>query len=81
MPTRDKLFLAYRQAKAALFFERRGIGLFELAQFERDLTERLDALASRLSENGGWFDGLPNPNYSQKRVVSLPKSLYYIMVR
>ena len=59
MPTRDELFLAYRQAKAALFFERRGIGLFELAQFERDLTARLDSLASTLSENGGWFDGVP----------------------
>ena len=60
MPTRDELFLAYRQAKAALFFERRGVGLVELARFERDLGRRLDDLASRLSKNGGWFDGLPD---------------------
>ncbi len=59
MPTRDELFLAYRQAKAALFFERRGVGLVDLARFEHNLTQRLDALALSLSENGGWFDGLP----------------------
>ncbi len=59
MPTRDELFLAYRQAKTALFFERRGIGLIDLARFEQNLTQRLDALSISLSENGGWFDGLP----------------------
>lgn len=59
MPTRDELFLAYRQAKTALFFERRGVGLIDLAGFEQNLTQRLDALSTTLSENGGWFDGLP----------------------
>ena len=58
MPSRDELFLAYRQAKTALFFERRGVGLMDLARFEHKLKERLDALAAVLLKNGGWFDGL-----------------------
>ena len=60
MPTRDELFLAYRQAKAALFFERRGVGLIDLARFERHLSQRIAALDRTLSTNGGWFDGLPD---------------------
>ena len=60
MPNRDELFLAYRQAKAALFFERRGVGLLSLARFEHDLPRRLDRLANILAENDGWFDNLPN---------------------
>ena len=60
MPTRDELYLAYRHAKATIFFERRGVGLLDLARFERDLPSRLDALATTLSENDGWFDGLPS---------------------
>ena len=59
MPNRDELFLAYRQAKAALFFERRGVGLLSLARFEQDLPRRLDRLAEILTRNGGWFDDLP----------------------
>ena len=59
MPNRDELFLAYRQAKAALFFERRGVGLLTLARFEQDLPRNLDRLATTLAHNGGWFDGLP----------------------
>ena len=58
MPTADELFLAYRQAKVSLFFERRGVGLVDLARFESNLKERLDALATTLADNGGWFDGL-----------------------
>lgn len=58
LPTRDELFLAYRQAKTALFYERRGVGLIELARFEHKLKERLDALAATLATNDGWFDGL-----------------------
>ena len=58
LPTRDELFLAYRQAKTALFYERRGVGLIELARFEHRLNERLDALAATLATNDGWFDGL-----------------------
>ncbi len=70
MPTRDELYLAYRQAKVALFFERRGVGLVELARFERNLGRRLDELASRLADNGGWFDGLP-----EGEVWVVPKKL------
>ena len=56
---KDALFLAYRQAKTALFFERRGVGLIDLAVFEHSLDQRLGALTATLSSNGGWFDDLP----------------------
>ncbi len=85
MPTRDELFLAYRQAKASLFFERRGVGLIEFARFERDLPRRLDTLARHLSSNGGWFDDLPAgqlwlvPKRRRSRVVDEPT--LYIGVR
>ena len=59
MPTRDELLLAYRQAKAAVFFEHRGVGLLDLANFEHDLLRRLDSLARQMSTNDDWFDGLP----------------------
>lgn len=62
MPTPDELFLAYRQAKTTLFFERRGVGLLDLARFERHLPNRLDALATALSPNNTWFDNLPPGN-------------------
>ena len=57
--SKDALFLAYRQAKTALFFERRGVGLIDLALFEHSLDQRLGGLAATLSSNGGWFDDLP----------------------
>ena len=59
MPTRDELYLAYRQAKITLFFDRRGVGLIDLARFESELDTNLDQLASVLSKNGGWFEDLP----------------------
>ena len=59
MPTRDDLFLAYRQAKITLYFDRRGVGLLDLARFEERLEDNLDDLARTLESNGGWFDGLP----------------------
>ena len=59
MPTLDELYLAYRQAKVTLFFDRRGVGLLELAKFENNLAQHLRDLQSTLATNGGWFDGLP----------------------
>ena len=59
MPTIDELYLAYRQAKITLFFDRRGVGLIDLARFESELEKNLDELSLVLSENGGWFDDLP----------------------
>lgn len=51
------LYLAFRQAKTALYFERRGIGHLELAEYERKLPENLRALRAKLV-NGEWFDEL-----------------------
>ena len=58
MPSCDDLFLAYRQAKISIYFERRGVSLIEIAKFERRLQENLESLATVLDQNGGWFDGL-----------------------
>jgi hypothetical protein len=54
-PTFADLYLAFRQAKTALYFERRGVGLLELAKFERDLAKNLHALNDVL-ERESWFD-------------------------
>ena len=64
------LYYAFRQAKIALFFERRGVGLIELGGFEADLGRNLRRLHETLSSNGGWFDGLPRGS-----VWVLPKRL------
>lgn len=53
------LYLAFRHAKTALFYERRGVGLLEFAAFEENLDANLRALRVRLARNGGWFDGIP----------------------
>jgi hypothetical protein len=56
-PTIADLYLAFRQAKTAHYFERRGVGLLELAEFESKLPENLHALQGVLQEKQ-WFDGL-----------------------
>ncbi len=58
LPSISQLYLAYRQAKSALYFERRGVGLIQLAKFEDDLPRNLTQLRSTLRCNGGWFDDL-----------------------
>ena len=57
-PLLTDLYLAYRQAKIAIFFEHRGIGLDRFAQFESDPLGHLRKLQRKLATNGGWFDGL-----------------------
>lgn len=57
MPTIAELYLAYRQAKAAHFFERRGVGLLALAGFEEQLGPNLRRLQADLAEDS-WFDRL-----------------------
>jgi hypothetical protein len=52
------LYLAYRQAKTALYFERRGVGLQEIAQFEKDLPNQLRELKKKIDRQN-WFDDLP----------------------
>lgn len=54
----DDLYLAWRQAKLTLFFERRGVGLAKLASFEGRLEQNLVKLHRSLREGEGWFDGL-----------------------
>jgi len=56
-PTIGDLYLAFRQAKTALFFEKRGVGLLQLAAYERDLPRNLKILQKKL-ENRHWFDKL-----------------------
>lgn len=56
-PTAADLYLAFRQAKTALYFEKRGVGLLELASFEQDLPKNLKALQGKLAK-GKWFDKL-----------------------
>ncbi len=54
-PTIADLYLAFRQAKTALYFEKRGVGLLELAEYEQKLPDNLKALKSKVA-NGKWFD-------------------------
>ncbi len=56
-PSLTYLYLAWRQAKTALYFERRGVGLVDLAQYEAELPVRLEELQALLSD-GSWFDQL-----------------------
>jgi len=57
VPSISELYLAFRQAKSALFFEGRGVGLVELAAYEESLPDNLKSLQAKLS-NGKWFDKL-----------------------
>jgi hypothetical protein len=54
-PTIADLYLAFRQAKTALYFEKRGVGLLELADYEQKLPENLKALKTKVA-HGKWFD-------------------------
>lgn len=54
-PTIADLYLAFRQAKTALYFEKRGVGLLELADYEQRLPENLKALKTKVA-HGKWFD-------------------------
>ena len=56
-PTIADLYLAFRQAKTALYYERRGVGLLSLAQYEEDLPSNLEVLRDKLA-GGSWFDAL-----------------------
>lgn len=54
-PTIADLYLAFRQAKTALYFERRGVGLQILAEYEQKLPANLKSLKAKVT-NGKWFD-------------------------
>lgn len=54
-PTIADLYLAFRQAKTALYFEKRGVGLLELAEYEQELPDNLKALKAKVA-NSKWFD-------------------------
>src|SRR5713226_9648125 len=68
--TASDLFFAYKQAKAALFYEKRGVGLWDLAKFEQKLPMHLNGLREHLMTIGSWFDELPVGN-----VWVVPKSV------
>ena len=70
MPSLDELYLAFRQAKTALFYERRGVGFDGLAEFELHLQSKLENLRSLLTDDS-WFDLLPSGE-----VFLVPKRLY-----
>lgn len=57
VPSIAELYLAFRQAKSALFFEKRGVGLIALAAYEQGLLQNLKNLQKKLA-GGGWFDRL-----------------------
>ena len=52
------LYLAYRQAKIALYFERRGVGLVDLAEFEQDLFSNLRVAREQINSSPRIFDQL-----------------------
>ncbi len=56
-PTIADLYLAFRQAKTALYFEKRGVGLLDLAVYEQELPSNLKSLQCKLTK-GIWFDEL-----------------------
>jgi predicted amidohydrolase len=56
-PDISDLYLAFRQAKCALYFEKRGVGLLDIARYEENLTSNLIALKEKL-DRGSWFDHL-----------------------
>ncbi len=53
------LFLAFRQAKVSQYFEKRGVGLVDLAKYESDLESNLARLQEKLKNGDGWFSGVP----------------------
>jgi hypothetical protein len=53
----SQLYLAFRQAKIAQYFERRGIGLLQLAAFEENLPEALQAVQEKLAQDA-WFSSI-----------------------
>jgi hypothetical protein len=54
--TLQDLFLAYRQAKAAVYAEQRGTGLAEFASYEASLHTNLHRLHRRLAKQDTWFE-------------------------
>src|SRR5256885_230609 len=54
-----EIFLAFRQAKQALYQEQHGMGRIELARAERSLPGVVRNLRTRLRRQPGWFSGLP----------------------
>lgn len=70
-PTIADLYLAFRQAKAALYFEKRGIGLLQLAEYEQQLP-KLESALDRLF-SGKWKKGAVPPLWdggTAERVVT-----------
>lgn len=54
-PSIADLYLAFRQAKTAMYFEKRGVGLLKIADYEQKLPSNLKSLKARVA-NSKWFD-------------------------
>lgn len=54
-PTIADLDLAFRLAKMALYFAKRGVGILRLADYEQSLPDNLETLKSKVA-NGKCFD-------------------------
>lgn len=68
MLTFTDLTLAYRQAKSALYYERRGVGMLRLAEYDADLHDNLARLR-QLKLEKSWFDSIKIGD-----IVVVPKS-------
>lgn len=69
-PTIESLYLAYRQAKLSLFFEKRGVGSFTIAKYEDSLRPNILRLRREFSVDH-WFDGpIGDPYVVPKRLRS-----------
>lgn len=67
-PELTELLYAYRLAKRAFYYERRGAGLAEFAFYEKDLHSNLLRLRALL-DNDAWFD-----NLKLGKIWAMPKS-------
>lgn len=78
-PSVSDLYLAYRQAKITLFFEKRGVGLLELAKYEESLRDNIVRL-HRSFRSSAWFQCPIGTTYLAPKRVR-PVSAYDEVIR
>jgi hypothetical protein len=72
-PSREDIYLAFRQAKTAMFYERRGVGLLEFASWEDDLHENILRLEGRYGSPE--FDPFSEPEAAPKLYAAPKRAL------